>query len=88
VQTRFPPTPAALFKHLPPDSLLRVRCFDGEPVLLGFSTGRLKPKRLLGEITVSASHLQARGGALPFCANPCRNPDAFTTSWKLSGMQM
>ena len=60
MQTRFPPTPPALFKHLPPDSLLRVRCYDGEPELLGFSTGRLKPKRLLGEITVSASHLEAR----------------------------
>ena len=60
MQTRFPPTPPALFKHLPPDALLRVRCFDGEPELLGFSTGRLKPKRLLGEITVSASHVEAR----------------------------
>ena len=66
-QTRFPPTPAALFKHLPPDALLRVRCFDGEPVLLGFSTGRLKPKRLLGEITVSASHLQARSVVVDPC---------------------
>ena len=37
---------------------MRVRCFDGEPELLGFSTGRLKPKRLLGEITISASHLE------------------------------
>ena len=61
-QARFPATPPALFKHLPPDSLLRVRCFDGEPELLGFSTGRLKPKRLLGEITISASHLEVQAG--------------------------
>lgn len=59
LQARFPASQPALFKHLSSDSLLRVRVFDGEPAgVLCLSSGRLKPKRLLGEMTFSVSHIE------------------------------
>ena len=59
LQARFPPSQPAIFKHLASDALLRVRLFDGEPSSLPcMSAGRLKPKRLLGEMTFSVSHIE------------------------------
>lgn len=57
-QARFPPSQPAIFKHLASDALLRVRLFDGEPSGMPWSAGHLKPKKLLGEMTFSVSHIE------------------------------
>lgn len=68
LQARFPASQPALFKHLSSDSLLRVRVFDGEPAgVLCLSSGRLKPKRLLGEMTFSVSHIEVNSEISGVC---------------------